>query len=89
MERPEAEILALKALSWAATLEGALLQFAAHTGIETANLRQRAGEPELLAALLDFLLSNDALAMAFCEEAGIESRQLHNARRLLPGGRAD
>lgn len=70
MERPEAEILALKALSWAATLEGALLQFAAHTGIETANLRQRAGEPELLAALLDFLLSNDALAMAFCEASG-------------------
>ncbi len=87
MDRPEAEILALKALSWVATLEGALQQFAAHTGIEIDDLRQRAGDPELLAALLDFLLSHDALAMGFCEEVGIGSRQLHDARRRLPGGR--
>ncbi len=86
MDRSEAEILALKALSWVAGTEDMLQRFAAHTGVEIRDLRDLAGDPEFLSALLDFVLSDDVLAKAFCEEALIETHLLHHARRSLPGG---
>jgi hypothetical protein len=86
MDRSEAEILALKALNWAAATEGTLQRFAAHTGVEIGDFRRLAGDLEFLAALLDFVLSDDSLAKAFCDEAFIETRQLHHARHSLPGG---
>jgi hypothetical protein len=89
MERPEAEILALQALSWAAGLDGTLQQFSIHTGIEIVDLRQQAGNPELLAAFLDFILADDALTKAFCEMAALDSKQLHRARHALPGAGLD
>ena len=55
MDRLNAEILALKALNWAATVQGTLPRFVAHSGVELDDLRRQAGDPELLAALLDFL----------------------------------
>jgi hypothetical protein len=86
MNRHNAEILALKALNWAATAPGALARFVAQSGLEPDDLRRQAGNPELLAALLDFLLSDDSLAQAFCKEEELDSRQLHLARAHLPGG---
>ncbi len=86
MDRSNAEILALKALSWAAAEQGVLPRFVAHSGIELDELRRQADDPELLAALLDFLLTDDSLTKAFCEEAGLGSLQLHRARAQLPGG---
>jgi len=86
MNRQNAEILALRALSWAATVEGALPRFVGQSGLQLDDLRRQAGNPELLAALLDFLLADDSLARTFCEEEGLESRQLHLARAQLPGG---
>ena len=89
MDRPNAEILALKALSWAAAGPDILPRFVAQSGIELDDLRHQAGGPELLAALLDFLLADDSLAKSFCEEEGLESHQLHRARAQLPGGRQE
>ena len=89
MDRPNAEILALKALSWAATVQGTLPRFVAHSGVELDDLRRQASDPELLAALLDFLLADDSLSKAFCEEVGLESHELHRARAQLPGGRQE
>jgi hypothetical protein len=86
MNRDNAEILALRALSWAAAVPGALPRFVAQSGLELDDLRRQADNPELLAALLDFLMSDDSLVRAFCEEEGLESRQLHLARNHLPGG---
>ena len=87
MDRSEAEILALKALSWAAALDGTLQGFALQTGIEIDDLRRRAGDPEFLAAFLDFVLSDDGLVKSFCDDSGVETRELHRARLVLPGGR--
>ena len=89
MDRLNAEILALKALNWAATVQGTLPRFVAHSGVELDDLRRQAGDPELLAALLDFLLTDDALIKAFCEEVEVESHQLHRARAQLPGGKQE
>ncbi len=86
MEQMDAEILALKALGWVVGAQETLSQFMVQSGVELDELRGQAGNLELLAALLDFLLADDSLARAFCEEAEIESLQLHQARALLPGG---
>jgi len=85
MNRTSAEILALEALSW--TVEaGELAGFLNSSGLEIDDLRQRAGDQELLAAMLDYLLSKDALTKAFCDAKDIAPDDLHRARHLLPGG---
>ena len=86
MNGHDAEILALRALGWAAEAEGVLSRFTARSGLKTDDLRRQAGDPELLAAVLDFVLAEDSLARAFCEQEGVDARQLHLARALLPGG---
>jgi hypothetical protein len=85
MNRSSAEILALEALSWIAE-SGAIPDFLDRSGLEIADLRLRAGNPELLAAVLDFLLSQDSLTKSFCEIRELDAGQIHLARRALPGG---
>ena len=84
MDRPAAETLALRALAWAAGNDS-LGPFLAAGGLDSAGLRARAGEPELLAAFLDFMLSDDRLAGAFCAAESMAPEKLHAARRALPG----
>jgi Protein of unknown function (DUF3572) len=86
MQRGEAELLGLKALTWLAGDQEALLRFLAGSGLERNDLRRRASEPELLAAILDFLLADDALLTAFSAEQRIKPASVHEARRQLPGG---
>jgi hypothetical protein len=81
----KAETLALKALAYLAQSEEDLSRFVALTGVTPANLRARAGEPEILAAVLDFVLADDARITGFCETADIDPRELYAARRALPG----
>jgi hypothetical protein len=85
MERPDAETLALKALGWAAADGEALDEFLRLSGLEIADLRARAADPELLAGLVDFILASDARTEAFCASENITPELLHRARRALPG----
>ena len=85
MNSTEAETLALKALAFLAHSQEEIDRFVALSGVAPADLRARADEPEILAAVLDFLLTDDTRVTGFCEEAGIDPRELHAARRALPG----
>ena len=85
MNSIEAETLALKALAFLAHSPEEIDRFVTLSGVAPADLRERAEEPEILAAVLDFLLTDDTRVTAFCEEAGIDPRELHAARRALPG----
>ena len=85
MNSTEAETLALKALAFLAHSPDEIDRFVALSGVAPADLRARADEPEILAAVLDFLLADDTRVTGFCEEAGIDPRELHAARRALPG----
>ena len=85
MNSTEAETLALKALAFLAHSPEEIDRFVALSGVAPADLRARADEPEILAAVLDFLLADDTRVTGFCEEAGIDPRELHAARRALPG----
>jgi hypothetical protein len=80
-----AEILALKALAYLATDGDGLVRFLALSGLELEDLRARAGSPELLAGVVDFLLSDEALCAAFLAAEDIDAPTLHAARRGLPG----
>jgi hypothetical protein len=84
--RESAETLALRALGWLVTQEELLPGFLAATGSAPADLPARATEPEFLAAVMDFLLAEDALVMAFCDAAGLPYEAPMQARAGLPGG---
>ncbi|GAB4388037.1 DUF3572 domain-containing protein [Albidovulum sp.] len=80
------EILALKALAWLAGREDLLPVFLGSSGLAAADLRRRAGEPEILGAVLDFLLMDDDWIRAFCDDAGLGYHEPMRARAALPGG---
>ena len=81
-----AETLALKALGFLANSPGALERFAEATGIGSKEMRTRAAEPEFLAAIVDFLLSEEERLKEFCHSESLDSRDVHLARYALPGG---
>jgi hypothetical protein len=87
---PEAaEILALEALGWLAGDEDAFARFLALSGVDAAGLREAAGSPETGAAVLDFLLSDEALLLRFCADTDADPAAVPRARQLLAGGASD
>jgi len=78
-----AETLGLKALTWLAAQPEALTRFFSVSGLSASDLRARASEPDLLAAVVDYVLSQEALATEFCEDEGLPARDLHLAAHLL------
>ncbi len=80
-----AETIALQALAHLAAAEEDLDRFLAVSGLDAASLRTRAGEPEVLASVLDFLLQNEALLVHFCDTASIPPRDVHMAQHILGG----
>ena len=81
-----AQTLALQALGWLATQDEAFDSFLGASGLGVDDLRARAAEPEMMGAVLDFLLSDEALLVAFCAEAGVPPDAPMQARAALPGG---
>ena len=85
MHAEAAETFALKGLAHIARDGELLAQFLNLTGLDPADLRLRAGDPELLAGVMDFLLSDDARLGAFCASEDITPADAHAIRRGLPG----
>ena len=83
-----AEILAIQAAAWLISDEDRTSAWMAETGISPADLGGRLEEPEMLAGILDYLLSADHLVLGFAEAAGIGPAEVLTARRGLPGGAA-
>jgi hypothetical protein len=80
-----AETLALKGLAYLAAEGDALVRFLTISGLELEVLRVRAADPELLAGVIDFLLSDEILCTGFLAAEGLDSQALHAAGRALPG----
>ncbi len=83
-----AETLALQALGWLAEDEDRLGAFMAYGGLDPGSLRAQAADPMLHAAVLDFLLADEALLLQFCAAAGVKPELPMQARAELPGGDA-
>lgn len=78
-----AETLALNALAATLSDERRARRFLDLSGIETVELRRRAGEPRLLAALIRFLEAHEPDLIAVAEEIGVAPAELVEARRAL------
>jgi Protein of unknown function (DUF3572) len=83
--RETAEIVAIQALSFVAGDAERLGQFLAETGIGPETLRSAAKDPGFLAGVLDFLLRNEAVLMAFADSSHLEPKIVVNARAALGG----
>jgi len=81
-----AETLALQVLTWLVGNDELLPVFLGATGADANDLRARAGEPEFLSSVLDFLTMDDAWVMAFCDTHGVAYDAPMRARMSLPGG---
>jgi hypothetical protein len=82
----QATEIARDALLWLTGRPNDLARFLALSGAGPGDLRRRAGDPEFLGFLLDFLLESDALVLAFVAEAGLAADAPARARAALPGG---
>jgi len=83
----EAETLALEALAFVAGSAADLARFVENSGITPDELRARAEEPAVLAAVLAFLLADDERLLAFCAEQGVVPKDVHRAEHALQHGR--
>lgn len=88
MQPDRAQLLAVQALAWLAADDEMLPAFLQATGASGAELGAVAGDPALQGAILDFLLTNDAWIMAFCDAHGLAYTDPATARAALPGGAA-
>ena len=88
MTADAAETIGLQALGWIAGNDELLPVFLGASGAGLAELRARAAEPEFLAAVLDFLLLDDAWITGFCAAAGLPFDMPRAARAALPGAAA-
>jgi hypothetical protein len=79
----DAEALALSALATTLTDERRARRFLDLSGIDTDELRSRAAEPELLAAVLRFLEAHEPDLIDVAEAIGVSPQQLVDARQEL------
>ncbi len=84
-EIPDAETLALRALSFLATDGERLGRFLSLTGIGPAELRRTAGDRAMLAGVLEYLLQDETLLLVFATEAGVQPEAIPAAHRILAG----
>lgn len=84
---PEAaETLAVRALAWIAERDELAGGFLGAAGASADELRVRAGDPEFLGFVLDFLLSDEEALLGFCEDVDAPPDAPMRARAALPGG---
>jgi len=79
----DAEALALAALAATLTDERRARRFLDLTGLDSDELRARAGERSLLAAVLGFLEAHEPDLIAVAQDIGIKPQMLINARTEL------
>jgi hypothetical protein len=80
---PDAETVAIKALSFLAERPDDLGRFLALTGIDPSDLRHSAADFGFLGGILDFLLGDEALLIVFAEEQNLPPESIARARQRL------
>ncbi len=81
--REAAETLAVQALAFIAEQPEQLARFLAETGIGPDQIRAAARQPDFLAGVLDHMLGNEALLIAFANSAGIDPAAVARLRNVL------
>lgn len=78
-----AETLAIEALGFLAADPERLARFLRLTGMEPATIRRSAREPGFLSGVLEYVLGDEALLVAFCTQAGRDPARVEPAHRAL------
>lgn len=86
MDQNSAEKLAINVLVWMAGNDDLVMQFLNQSGCSADDLRARSQDPEFLGFVLDFLLSDDDMISAFCEQSNIAFDVPLKARAAIAGG---
>lgn len=81
-----AETLALRAIAFVAAEADLLGAFLAQSGADPSELGARLADRAFLAGVLDFVLSDDAVARAFSQSEALPPGAILAARGALPGG---
>lgn len=64
-------------------------RFLAVAGIGPESIREAADEPGFLAGVLEYYMSDEALLLAYCENAGLRPTMIAAARFALAGNPED
>lgn len=84
-ERDAAEHLAIAALGYLAADLHHLERFISLSGLDPSGLRDAATSPGFLAGVLDFLLEDESLLLAFAADQGLKPDHVVRARSRLAG----
>jgi hypothetical protein len=78
-----AETLAVQALGFIAEDDGRLGSFVAATGIAPQSIRDAAREPNFLVGVLEHILADENLLIAFADGADIDPAEVARAHQAL------
>lgn len=87
--RDDAVVIALGALAWTLGETARADRLLALTGLDPDTLRQSAGQPELLAAVLRFLEGHEPDLVACAESLGVGPEALVRTRERLENDHHD
>ncbi len=87
--RAEAESLAVAALGFLAAEPGRLAGFLSLSGLGPDTVRLAARDPAFLPAVLDYLLANEPVLLAFAAEHQIDPKAVAAASKALAGAAGD
>lgn len=83
IDREAAEALAVQGLAFLAEEPARMQRFFLVTGLDPAEIRARAGTPELLAAVLEHLAGDESLLLVFAASRIIAPESIGPALRAL------
>jgi hypothetical protein len=83
--RETAEMLAIAALAFIAEEPERLNGFLSVTGIPLEGIREAASQPGFLGGVLEHMLGDETLLLAFADSAGIDPDGIARARSALGG----
>lgn len=81
--RDEAEIIALKSITFLAEDPQRLLRFMSLTGIKFQELSENAGQVSCLIAVLEYLRSDESLLLMFASNHGLSVKAISEAKNIL------
>lgn len=86
MKEEQAGVLALQILAALGEDGAEIGAFLDEAGLGARELAARASEPEVLGAVLDFVLQREKLLLALCARLDVKPTEVIRARAVLPGG---
>jgi hypothetical protein len=84
-DKSGAQATAISALGFLAADEMRLERFLALSGLGPHNLRRAAADSGFLAAVLDYVVADEGLLVAFAEQEGLDPAAVARARHSLAG----